>query len=479
MSFRINTNVQAMGALRNLGNTGIEASKSMTRLSTGLRITSAADDPAGLIVSDQFKAQIGGLDQAVRNNQDAGNYAKTAEGALNEVNKLLGDARTLAVASGNGATLTDAQRQANQQQLNSIMDSINRIAGSTGYGTKKLLNGSSGITATSLDASNALGANFSGTFNSEAVTGGGAVTVTVTTAAERASITSTATFAATTTTVSAGTFTINGTSFTTASTDTVADVLSKINNSSSTTGVSASFESNALVLTSKEFGADAAVNLVDSAGVLLGSAGQASDTGVDAVATVSVDVNGSATGGVNSVTFNQGKGLVLRDNSGNRVSLTEAGNATTAATAMIQLVSNGSTSFQIGGNAGDTANLSLGNFAASGLGLGAVSGKDLSNIDVLDDASAGDALKVIDQAISDVSESRGRIGNFIRNTIETNVRSLGVQKENLAATLSSITDVDVAEEMTNFTKLQILQQSGMSMLAQANSAPQSVLSLLR
>jgi flagellin len=98
---------------------------------------------------------------------------------------------------------------------------------------------------------------------------------------------------------------------------------------------------------------------------------------------------------------------------------------------------------------------------------------------MLSDSGAADALKVIDKAIGQVSESRGRIGNFVKNTLETNVRSLGVQRENLAASESSIRDVDVAQEMTNYTKLQILQQSGMSMLAQANQAPQSVLSLLR
>jgi flagellin len=139
----------------------------------------------------------------------------------------------------------------------------------------------------------------------------------------------------------------------------------------------------------------------------------------------------------------------------------------------------GSAQFQIGANSGQTAALSIGNFSAASLGTGAVSGKDLGNLSMLSDSGAADALKVIDKAIGQVSESRGRIGNFVRNTLETNVRSLGVQRENLAASESSIRDVDVAQEMTNYTKLQILQQSGMSMLAQANQAPQSVLSLLR
>ncbi|MBW7929457.1 MAG: flagellin, partial [Fimbriimonadaceae bacterium] len=139
----------------------------------------------------------------------------------------------------------------------------------------------------------------------------------------------------------------------------------------------------------------------------------------------------------------------------------------------------GRTQFQIGANAGQTAGLSLGNFASSQLGSGVVSGLNLSNLDITSGAAATQAMQVIDKAIEEVSEARGSIGNFMRNTLESQVRNLGVAKENLAASESAIRDADVAEEMTKFTKLQILQQSGLAMLAQANSAPQSVLSLLR
>ncbi len=137
MSFRVNNNIAAMNALRNVNQTGSEFGRAINRLSTGLRISSAADDPAGLIISENFRAQISSLEQAVRNNQDAVNFAKTAEGALDEVNRLLRDARSLAVASGNSATLSSEQLQANQSQLNSIVSSITRISTSTAFGTKK------------------------------------------------------------------------------------------------------------------------------------------------------------------------------------------------------------------------------------------------------------------------------------------------------------------------------------------------------
>jgi flagellin len=100
-------------------------------------------------------------------------------------------------------------------------------------------------------------------------------------------------------------------------------------------------------------------------------------------------------------------------------------------------------------------------------------------MDLTSAAGAAAAMAAIDTAIETVTRARGDIGSFQRNVLESNVRSLGVAKENLAATESTIRDTDVAEEMTNYTKLQILQQAGMSMLAQANAAPQSVLSLLR
>ncbi|HLO99380.1 MAG TPA: hypothetical protein VK171_12360, partial [Fimbriimonas sp.] len=95
-----------MSAYNSLSHVSNEMGKSMGRLSKGLRIADASDDPAGLISSELFRSQISSMDAAMRNNQEANNYAKTAENALGEINKLLSDARSLAIASGNSATLT-------------------------------------------------------------------------------------------------------------------------------------------------------------------------------------------------------------------------------------------------------------------------------------------------------------------------------------------------------------------------------------
>ena len=482
MSFRVNTNISAMNALRNVGVTGMEYQKSITRLSTGLRINSAADDPAGLIISENFRAQISGIDQAIRNNQDAVNYAKTAEGALDEVNRLLRDARSLSVAAGNTGTLSSVQIQANQNQLNSIVNSISRIAQQTQFGNKKLLDGSAGVGASVLSSANVASLYFGGNFNGSAITTNSLVTVAVGTAATRASLTGSVSFTGTNSLVSAGTFSVNGTTFSTTASMTVVDVVNMINGASNSTGVAADYTAGAgITLRATQYGTVGNFTLSDASGVI-NTAGTASATGVDGIASVTIDSNGSTAGGLVTVTFTGGKngqnGLTLNDGSGNTIQLTEAGNSMGAAFTAGNL-NVGSAQFQVGAFANQTVNLSLGNYVASELGKGVVSGLNLSNLDITTSTGSTNAIMVIDQAISDVARARGEVGSFQRNVIESNIRSLGISKENLSATESTIRDTEVASEMTNFTKLQILQQSGMAMLAQANNAPQSVLSLLR
>ena len=475
MSFRINTNLAAMGTLRNLNQTGQSQAESQQRLSTGLRINTAADDPAGLISSEGYRAQITGMDAALANNQDAINFSKTAEGALGEVNRLLNDARGLAVASSNTATLSSAQVQANQDQLNSIVSSITRISANTTFGTKKLLDGTSGINTQVTNQTRVASIQLGSTVGTTSLTANATITINSSTAATRALYTS-----ATLTggnTLAAGSFSLNGTTFTVANGQDAQGLVGQINNASSQTGVTAVLNaSNRIEFRSTKFGSNSSISFTDAQGVISASANTtASVAGTDATANVTVQnaANVLFTGGLN------GKdGLTLNDSAGNTIVLTEAGNATTTSGAVGQ-VQVGSAQFQIGGNSGQTASLSIGNFAASQLGTGIVSGTNLSNISLSSGSNASTALQVIDAAITQVTGARGSIGSFQRNVLESNVRSLGIAKENLSATDSAIRDTDIAQEMTNYTKLQILQQAGLSVLSQANSGPQQVLSLLR
>ena len=180
------------------------------------------------------------------------------------------------------------------------------------------------------------------------------------------------------------------------------------------------------------------------------------------------------TGGVNV----SDDGMTLTSVTGNKIQLTSTGNSSSGSQ-LIGSVSVGDMRFQIGGGATDSVNFGIPSVTTETMGNSAVAGKSLADVDVTSAAGAQDAIKIIDDAINRLSTVRSQLGSFQRNVLEANVRSLGVAAENLTSTESSIRDLDVATEMTNFTKLQIIRQSGVAVLAQANKLPDSVLELLR
>ncbi len=141
MSFRVNTNIEALNAQRNLMRTALQLSKSAEKLSSGLRINRAGDDAAGLSISEKLRAQVRGLNQAVRNAQDGISLIQTAEGALNEVHAILQRMRELAVQAAND-TLTQEDRQAIARELVSLRDELDRIARQTQFNSQNLLDGS-------------------------------------------------------------------------------------------------------------------------------------------------------------------------------------------------------------------------------------------------------------------------------------------------------------------------------------------------
>ena len=472
MSFQINSNINALSAYTSVSNIATQMSKSMGRLSSGLRISNASDDPAGLISAQLFQSQITSMDAATRNNTEAMNYSKTAESALGEMNTLLDDARGLAVASGNSATLTATQLAANQDQVNSIISSINRISSSVTYSGRKLLDGSAGVTTQISNTSKVAGFSFGGTANSTTITQTGLVTINQTAAAAAALYTATALLTAGA--AASGSISVNGVSFTVTAGTSGTSIASMLNAASGQTGVTASFTAgNQLIFTQTQTGTNRSINFVDTSGAVSSAANTTSSvTGTDATATVTM--------GGQSVLYTGGRagadGLSLSDSNGNKLTITTGGNAVNTQL-MGQVIAQDS-SFQIGFLAGSTANLALRNMSANQLGSGVVAGTTVNNIDITTSAGAQNALSVLDKAIDEVSQMRGRIGNFQRNVLETNNRTLANMKQNLSNSMSSIQDLDVASEMTNYTKLQVMQQAGMAMLGQANQSGQSVLSLL-
>ena len=475
MSFRINTNFAAQSAHANLSLNAEMLQASMNRLSSGLRITKASDDPSGLISSENLRSQIGSLEAAMRNNQDAVNYSKTAESALAEVNQLLSDARGLVIASGNSATLSSSQLRANQDQLASIASSITRIAQTAQFGSKRLLDGSSGIQAQVSAANEVQGISLAGMFKSVPITAQGLMTLNSIVPGTQAAVTS-----ATLTggvVLNAGSFSINGSSFTFVTGATGAQVANSVNAAASATGVTAVWNgvTNQLNFTTSSYGQNAILSFSDSSGVV-SSGPPVTVTGTNPIASISLGAMGTAlfTGGRAGT-----DGLSVFDQDGNMVRLTSVGNSSAGYPMTIGQITPGSAVFQFGGNAGQTAQLTLPNMAAAQLGNDVVTNMNMATLDVTSPGNLANALMVVDRAINQVTATRGQIGQFTNYVLESNNRSLQAAKENMTASESTIRDVDMASEMTSYTTYQVLQQSGMAILAQANQMPQTVLSLLK
>ncbi|MHB0886654.1 MAG: flagellin N-terminal helical domain-containing protein, partial [Bacillota bacterium] len=260
---RINQNIAALNAWRNLTRTDESLNKSLERLSSGVRINRAADDAAGLAISEKMRSQIRGINQAQRNAQDAISLIQTAEGALNESHGILQRMRELAVQAASD-TLTTSDRQEIQKEFDQLTSEIDRIATTTEFNTKKLLNGGAGTIVTATNA-NVGGLEASGD------TAAGTYALSAATMATKASDVTTGTFAtAASTLVSAGTVTIGGETFSFGGTNTVQDVLDAVNAKTSVTGVQATFTDGAgITFSSLSVGSSAKFS-ASSTGALVG-----------------------------------------------------------------------------------------------------------------------------------------------------------------------------------------------------------------
>ncbi len=489
MSTRINTNTTAFEAARNLSLNSDAVSKNIQRLSSGLRINSAADDAAGLVISESLRAQSAGLQQATRNTNDAINVVKTAEGALNEVASLLVNVRQLVVHAANVGANDPTALKADQDAIAQAVSSINRIAGTTQFNNKNLLDGSASSASAALTGGTATVSAASGktlAITSQAA-GYGATAIAsgnVTSTAATAE-TDTATFAAT---PGAGTFggsfnvegkavTLNGT------TNTLAQVATAIQQQ---TGLNYAVTQAAGVVTftnqvaGKSGGTSDFTNLTSST-----TATGSPTTALTAGAAGSLTVNGqtsdtvSADGKTFSFTSGALKGLSLSTSS------TLGGTLGTFSATADKAVAGQDLQFQIGANALQSTTISIGSTKANAIGnFGGFNLGDLAaggTLNVADPTGAGqqNALKVVDQAIADISGTREKLGAVQSNVLESNVRRLGTAQQNTDASVSTIRDTDLSSEIVNFTKNQILVQAGTSALAQANQAPQAILKLLQ
>lgn len=481
MGLTINNNVASLTAQNNLSKTNSALSSSLEKLSTGLKVNRGADGPSALVISEKQRAQISGLKTALDNTSKAVALVQTGEGALNELNSLLNKARSLALDSANAGVNDTNAYSANQAELSNILTSINRIASTTEFNGKKLLDGSgaaSGLTTTTA------GASFNGTATGSTARTGG-YTFTVATAAQRAQAIAGTAYGAAAIAADAGNVTLaiagKSATFAVAVGDTLDQVVGKANAALAANGIGTVQASNGfnggsagrLVLTATDFTTDITVS--GTAGTLtkVGIAAGANNR-TNAVVTYA-DSNGntvSSTGVGNTVALNgelSGVSLSLANSTVAGAITSIAGPVTaTAGTAF---------SFQIGSNANQTASVAFAKVTTDSIGN--VGANFLSNAAIDSAANAQTAIGLIDQAISDVSNFRSRLGAFQANTLESTANSLRSTLENATAAESVIRDTDFAEEIANFTKLQTQNQAGATVLGNANQLTQLVAQLLR
>jgi len=479
---RINTNVAALQAGRNLGSAQASLQTSLERLSTGLRINRGADDPAGLIISENLRSEIESVRQAVSNSQRASNVIATTEGALDEVAALLNDIQGLILEASNSGAVSDEEIRANQLQIDSAIESITRIANTTTFGGRKLLNGSlgyvaSGVVPTELTDLRVQNVQF-GTAPFIPVE------VNVLQSAQHAELRFlNSSIGEDVTLEIAGPDGVISISLLSGSS--ADQIRAAINLQGDSSGVSASFVNSAnpasgIVLNTREFGSDAFVQI------------QEIGTTTEPFLSFTENINGDqvkrAEGRDISATVNGasglGDGLNLALNTstlGLQFKVQETFNQVGTSTFAI---TGGGARFQLGPSVetNQQVNIGVDSVAATRLGNDTIGFLQEISSDQqfsLVNGEFGQASRIIDQAIEQVSILRGRLGSFEKNTLETNINQLQITLENLTSSESSIRDLDFAQETAALTRNQILVSAGTSVLALANQTPQTVLSLLQ
>ena len=496
MALVINTNVSSLNAQRNLSKTSGTLATSLQRLSSGLRINSAKDDAAGLAISQRMTSQIRGLNQAARNANDAVSLAQTAEGALQESGSILQRIRELSIQSAN-ATNSASDRASLQSEVNQLLTELNNTASTTSFNGLKILDG------TYSNQNFQIGSNANETV-SVSIVGAAATDLahysisagtndnqqgTGSTAAAAATLPASNVIATQTLTVSGGS---GSTTVAVTGGHSAFTVAANINAVEGTTGVKATASTTATLGTLSAAGT---VTLTLSSGS--SSATISATVTTTDVAALAREINGasgttgitaSASGGTLTLTQSSGRNIELANfnhSTGSAtsvfkgsaeaagVTLTQGANDSSVASGVVTLKSNAS--FSASSSIADTAG-SIFDTAANT--TTAATAAYVSAVNISTVSGAQSALDVIDSALQTIAGIRGSLG-AIQNRLESTIANLSSTSENVSAARSRVLDADFGKEAAELTRGQILQQAGLSILAQANVSSQNVLALLQ
>ncbi len=501
MALTINTNIASLNAQRNLTSSQTALSKSMKRLSSGLRINSAKDDAAGLAISDRMTSQIRGLNQAARNSNDGISLAQTAEGALQETTNILQRMRELAIQSAND-TNSASDRASLQAEVNQLKQEISRIAETTEFNGKKVLDGT--LTSAQFQVGANANETISFSINSAlaANLGNNNLTSNNATADNSIEAATSATSGSSDNDVLAQTLTVSGpqgsNTASVAAGATANVIASKINAVQADTGVTAIARTTATLGNLNANGnvsfnlqgtnvSNVSINatvLTDDLTNLVSAINeQTGNTGI--TATISPDkkeiILEQSTGyDIKIIDFAHSSGSATMDLTGSQggaVQLTEAGAADDADSSTVggEITFNSAGGFNV---LSDVANNAGSLFSTPANGANVSSLNSIDNVDISTVKGAAKAIRAVDGALTQIDNMRGELG-AIQNRFESTISNLANVAENLSAARSRILDADIAQETSAMTKNNILQQAGVSILAQANQTPQLALQLLQ
>ncbi len=491
----INTNISSLNAQRNLDRSQNALSVSLQRLSSGLRINSAKDDAAGLAITERFTAQIRGLNQAARNSNDGVSLAQTAEGDLGQISANLQRVRELAVQSAN-ASNSATDRVALQEEAAELVAEVDRIAATSNFNGVNLLDGTftsqqfqvganAGDTITVANFTSARTANLGRSFvatdagndNLSALTAGDllvngvdvgavadpgaagslsqAISTAITTADSQVSVAIGAsslnlgafTQVDKTSTASNYALVVEGVTVITEAISTANSVTAaEIDTQLALTSTQDSLTAAGVSFTGTAAGSDLTFSKADGSNLDISEVFGAGTTGLAGGFTATVNGLAGASSGATTTTSVEYGALTLTSNS----------------------------DIVIAGNAPGNAGLGAGTETVSTVGTGTT----IASVDISTVQGANDTLAAVDNALNSINQFRANLG-AIQNRFESVVQSVQSSAENLSAARSRIQDADFAAETASLTRAQILQQAGISILAQANSQPQSVLALLQ
>jgi flagellin len=509
---RINHNISALKANNQLGRTNSALDKSLEKLSSGYRINRAADDAAGMAISQKMKTQIAALDQASRNASDGISVIQTAEGALTEVGTMLQRMRELAVQAANG-TNTLEDRKSIQAEIDQLKDEIQRISDTTEFNTKTLLNGnldqksySNNPNVTLISMSDTVAdADYDIKITKDARQ---AVIVGSKAVSNDLVIDSTL----------EGKININGVDVELVNGDTLSDVYEKIRSACDNNNIKvfAAADTTTNVVTKYETAGYTATNMgdvlsgppTDKYSLVFVTEGYGSKNTLDIICTnpllqakLGLNASASAIGYDAKAEITTGFGSTASvATSGNLVKITDAndfemifevkpgtagtifidetiggtaankGTGGTAKDIKVTVLDAGPMELQIGANKGQTMDVRIPKVTPKTLGI--------DSVNLCTEEGAQQAISLLDDAITSVTSIRAKLGAY-QNRLEHSISNLDVAAENMTEALSRIEDVDMAEEMANYTQKNVLAQAGTSMLAQANERPQTILSLLQ